>query len=134
MAPIKVVIIEDEPAAVDVIIELCQIAGNIQVEAIASNGIDALELLKNVRTDLVFLDIDIPMMNGMEVLQHLQEQTFEIIFTTGSEEHTFKAYKFEALDYLLKPIDPVEFQNALNKFRLKKELSGQNVTRTGTNS
>jgi len=120
MVPIKAVIIEDEPAAIDVILELCQIDGNIEVEATASNGIDALKLLKDIQTDLVFFDIDIPMMNALDVLQNLEKHDFEIIFTTGSEEHTFNAAKFEALDYLLKPIDPVEFQNALNKFRFKK--------------
>lgn len=117
MAPIKAVIIEDEPAAVDVILELCRIDGNIQVQAIATNGKDALKLLNDVQTDLVFLDVDMPLMNGLDVLHRLQQHPFKIIFTTGSEEHALQAFKFEAVDYLLKPIDPADFQSAIHKLR-----------------
>lgn len=118
MSKIRAVIIDDEPAAIDVIKELCeQLTPDVQIEGTASNGIEAISAIINYQPDLVFLDVDMPLMNGLQVIEKLTQKTFKIIFTTGSAAYAFNAIKFEAVDYLLKPIDPAEFLIAIQKFR-----------------
>lgn len=118
MNRIKAVIIDDEPAAIDVIKELSdQLTNDVDISAIAMNGLDGMKAIIEHQPDLVFLDIDMPLMNGMEVIEKLPEKKFKIIFTTGSAAYAFKAIKLEAVDYLLKPIDPADFLIAVNKVR-----------------
>ena len=120
MAQIRTVIIDDEPAAIDVIKELCrQLTTDVQIEGVAMNGIEAVKTIIHYKPDLVFLDVDMPLMNGIEVIEKLPEKSFKLIFTTGSSAYAFKAIKLEAVDYLLKPIDPADFLIAINKVRSK---------------
>jgi two-component system, LytTR family, response regulator len=67
-----------------------------------------LEGLKNFLPDLIFLDIEMPEMNGFQFLEKLPTLSFSIIFTTSYDQYGIKAIKFSALDYLLKPVDPDE--------------------------
>ena len=130
MSRISAVIIDDEPEAVDVIKELCvQLTPDVQIDAVATNGLQAMKVIMENHPDLVFLDIDIPLMNGLEVIDKLPEKKFKIIFTTGSAAYAFKAIKLEAIDYLLKPIDPSDFLIAINKVRslLPKSSSDKRV-------
>ena len=114
-----VIIIDDEPAAIEVIRELCLLREDMQVVATASNGIAAMENIRHFHPDLIFLDVNMPFMNGIELMHQRIELDFEVIFTTGSDEYALQALKFEAIDYLLKPIDPVEFSIACDKFMAK---------------
>jgi len=118
MSKIRAVIVDDELAAIDVIRELSQqLTTDVQIAAIATNGLDAMKAIMEHEPDLVFLDIDMPLMNGLEVMEKLPQKKFKIVFTTGSAAYAFKAIKLEAVDYLLKPIDPAEFLIAINKVR-----------------
>ena len=67
------------------------------------------------KPDLVFLDIEMPQMNGFEMLERLPQINFAVIFTTGYDQYAIKAFHFSALDYLLKPIEPKELINAVKK-------------------
>ena len=78
----------------------------------AESGITAIQKLK---PDIVFLDIEMPTMNGFEMLEKLPVINFEIIFTTSYDQYAIKAFHFSALDYLLKPVDRQELQNAVQK-------------------
>ena len=78
----------------------------------AESGLAAIQRLK---PDLVFLDIEMPNMNGFEMLEKLTEINFEIIFTTSYDQYAIKAIRFSALDYLLKPVDREELQRAVQK-------------------
>ena len=78
----------------------------------AESGFAAIERHK---PHLVFLDIEMPNMNGFEMLERLPEVKFEIIFTTSYDQYAIKAIRFSALDYLLKPVDPGELQRAVEK-------------------
>lgn len=81
----------------------------------------ALTILKEQPIDLLFLDIEMPHMNGFELLQQLGKITFDIIFTTAYDMFAVKAFKFSALDYLLKPIDKDELIQAVEKVKQKKQ-------------
>jgi two-component system LytT family response regulator len=87
----------------------------VNVLAICTNGIDALEAIRQLAPDLVFLDVEMPKMNGFEMLEQLQTINFHLIFTTSYDEYALKAIRFSAIDYLLKPVDREELQRAVHK-------------------
>jgi two-component system, LytTR family, response regulator len=118
--PIRVLIIDDEPIAIEVIKELAtQLTADLAIEGTATNGMDAVQKISSLKPDLVFMDVDMPYMNGMEVLKNLSYKEFQTIFTTGFESQELKSLKHEAIDYLLKPIDPAEFLEVVEKVRKK---------------
>lgn len=120
MNPIKAVIIDDEPVAIEVLQELARLlARDLEIVATAADGISALRVISHTRPDLLFLDIDMPYLNGMELVEKLQPRPPAVIFTTGSSGYALKALKLEAVDYLLKPIDPSDFALAVEKARNK---------------
>src|SRR5258706_13916241 len=83
----------------------------------AKKGLEAIEKL---RPELVFLDIEMPTMNGFELLEQFKEIPFSVIFTTGYDQYAIKAIRFSELDYLLKPIDPKELVAAVHKVQVQK--------------
>jgi two-component system LytT family response regulator len=85
----------------------------------AKAGVEAIEKIK---PDLVFLDIEMPAMNGFEMLELFSEIPFAIIFTTSYDQYAIKAIRFSALDYLLKPIDPHELMSAVKKVQEQRHL------------
>lgn len=85
------------------------------------NPSSAIELIENYCPDIVFLDIHMPQMSGFEMLEKLKWKKFDLIFTTAHQEYALKALKSEAVDYLLKPIDPDELKAAVNKVLLRRE-------------
>jgi two-component system, LytTR family, response regulator len=107
----------------------------VQVLAEADNGQEALLLIQHNKPQLIFLDIEMPRMNGFEMLNALQEKNFHVIFTTAYDQYAIKAIKYAAFDYLLKPIDIEELKTAVEKIELKEtnqtkkqvELLQQNI-------
>jgi two-component system, LytTR family, response regulator len=107
----------------------------VQVLAEASNGQEALLLIQHHKPQLIFLDIEMPRMNGFEMLNALPEKNFHVIFTTAYDQYAIKAIKYAAFDYLLKPIDIEELKTAVEKIELKEgnqtkkqaELLQQNI-------
>ncbi len=87
----------------------------IKLLAEAVNGQEALLLIQEHKPQLIFLDIEMPRMNGFEMLNELPEKKFHIIFTTAYDQYAIKAIKYAAFDYLLKPIDIEELQAAVSK-------------------
>src|SRR5436309_10638666 len=71
---------------------------------------------------LVFLDIEMPIMNGFDFLEHFNKISFAVVFTTSYDQYAIKAIRFSALDYLLKPIDPKELMSAMHKVEAQKNL------------
>ena len=111
---IKTIIIDDEPLAIEVIAEYCNTMDQIEVIGKFSNPIEALAFLSKSDIDLLFLDIEMPLLNGIEFL----EATFKkpiIIFTTAYPQYAIDGYNFDAVDYLLKPIPYKRFLKAINK-------------------
>ena len=113
---IKAIIVDDEPDCCDVLVLLLEkYCPEIQIEAVCHSGHEALIVLSKQRVQLVFLDIEMPHMNGFELLERLQPSDMGLIFTTSYDQYALKAIRFSALDYLLKPIDKEELQAAVKK-------------------
>lgn len=111
---IKVVIVDDEPHARKYIREMLRREPGVEILGEAGNGKDAARLIEERRPDLVFLDIQMPEMNGFEMLAKLETAELPvIIFTTAFEEYAIRAFEVHALDYLLKPFDQPRFAHAL---------------------
>jgi two-component system LytT family response regulator len=115
-SPIQALIIDDEPLAREYLLDLLKEYPDIRVAGEASNGVEALELIGRVRPDLLFLDIQMPEMDGFELLTQLDPRHMpHIIFVTAHDQYAVKAFEVHALDYLLKPFDPPRFQRSVDK-------------------
>lgn len=118
---IKAIIIDDiEQARITLKKDLDVYANDVQVIGEAGGVIEGAKLLKNLQPDILFLDIQMQDGSGFDLLDILQDIPFKIIFITASDAHAIKAFRYAAIDYLLKPVDPDELVEALNKFRKEK--------------
>lgn len=114
---IKAIIIDDEPDGRTVLHTLIKMyCPQVEVMGESSSGEQGLSMIEELNPDLVFLDIDMPGMNGFSLLKRLKEITFEVIFVTAHHHYALKAIKHSALDYLLKPVDKTELIQAVEKF------------------
>ena len=110
----KALIIDDERLARKELTNLLQEYHEVEIVGQAVNAEDAEEKIKELEPDLLFLDIQMPGKTGFELLQSL-DAVPEVIFTTAYDEHALKAFDFNALDYLLKPIEPNRLQECIDK-------------------
>ena len=111
---IKAFIVDDEPLAREVVKKHLQKHTDIVLVGEANDGFEALKLIPEVKPDLLFLDIQMPKINGFELLELLSE-TPSVIFTTAFDEFALKAFEVNALDYLLKPFSEERFDSAISK-------------------
>lgn len=121
---IKAFIVDDEPLAREVVKKHLQKYTDIVLVGEANDGFEALKLIPEVKPDLLFLDIQMPKINGFELLELLSENP-SVIFTTAFDEFALKAFEVNALDYLLKPFSEERFDTAVSKKRdseLKHEV------------
>ena len=113
---LKAIIIDDEPNAREKLqLMMERYCKDVQVAALAKDAEEGLAAIKEYQPDLVFLDIEMPVLTGFDMLRQIPEINFEIIFTTAHDQYAIKAIKFSALDYLLKPIDLDQLQQAVQK-------------------
>lgn len=114
---LKAVIIDDESNARESIANLSRLT-NSEIEIVGeADGVKSgLAVIQKIKPDLVFLDIQLEDGIGFEILEGLPEIDFHIIFITAFNEYAIKAFKFAAIDYLLKPINPKEFKAAIDQF------------------
>ena len=113
---INAIIIDDEPYCVEVLTTLLQkYCPEVAVLATCASGEEGLKAIRQHKPDLVFLDVEMPHMNGFQMLEALPAVDFDLIFTTSYDQYAIKAIRFSALDYLLKPIDREELQRAVEK-------------------
>lgn len=118
----RVLIIDDEPMARERIRVLLNEEPDIEIAGECRNGIEALDSIQTLKPDLVFLDIQMPGLNGFEVLSRLERNSWpEIIFVTAYDQYTLQAFSSHALDYLLKPFDDERFKEALNYARSRMQ-------------
>lgn len=119
---IKSIIIEDEMYPRKVLARLIEkYCSHVSIEALCASAEEGLIAIHEVNPDLIFLDIDMPGMNGMEMLRQLDEYDFDIIFTTAHDEYALEAFKVSPMDYLLKPIDKNELIEAVNRVESKRK-------------
>ena len=113
---ISSVIIDDQKDGREAIrLNLERHCSEVNIVAICGSASQGIEAIKSHQPDLVFLDIQIPNMSGFDLLEELEPINFEVIFVTAYNQYAIKAIRFSALDYLLKPIDPVELIEAVGK-------------------
>lgn len=119
---IKAVIIDDEKNAREAITQIVKKHFNdIDIVGSADDVSSGVKLISSLKPDIVLLDIKLPDGTGFDILDHLNEINFSTIFITAYNEHAIKAFKFSAIDYLLKPIDIDEFKLAINKVKKTRE-------------
>jgi two-component system, LytTR family, response regulator len=119
----KVIIIDDEEAGRKLIRQYLSEYPDQIVLGEANNGVDAIRLIREFKPDLIFLDIQMPGMNGFEVLTHLDEMP-KVIFSTAYDQYAMQAFEVHALDYLLKPYTRERFQKAMEKATLQEMSNG----------
>jgi two-component system LytT family response regulator len=113
---ITAMIVDDEPYSCESLATLLErYCPDVKLLDICYSGADALKAIKEQAPTLLFLDIEMPGMNGFEMLQRLPSINFSVIFTTSYDQYAIEAIKFSALDYLLKPVDREELQAAVQK-------------------
>ena len=118
---INAIIIDDEVHCIDTLsMLLADYCPEVVISEKCMSPKMALEAVEKVKPDLVFLDIEMPMMNGFEFLEQFKQIPFAVIFTTSYDQYAIKAIRFSALDYVLKPIDPKELIAAVHKVHLQK--------------
>ena len=126
---IKAVIIDDNPFLAEALSDLLsEDYKEIELIGIGYNGQEGLKLIEEGQPELVFLDVEMPDMNGFEMLSFLKEIKFQIIFITAHSHYAIKAIRFNALDYLVKPIVPAELRQAIKRFQ-KNRLKESNRKR-----
>lgn len=113
---ISAIIVDDEPGNIDVlrkmVINFCE---NIEISGTAASVDEAIILIKDLKPDLVFLDIEMPGKNAFDLIDYLSPVDFEIVFVTAFEHYALKAFRYSAIDYLLKPVNISELREAVKK-------------------
>lgn len=112
---IKAIIIDDEPLARAVVLEYLLGFPEVQVLQECNDGFEGLKAIQQHQPDIIFLDVQMPKINGFEMLE-LVEDMPAVIFTTAFEEHAIRAFEVNAVDYLLKPFSKDRFEKALQKW------------------
>lgn len=119
---LRVVIVEDEKHSRETLKNLLQeFCEGVEVVGMAGSVKEGIEQLNNTQPDVVFMDVELQPGTGFDVLQGVNELNFEIVFTTAFEQYAIKAIRFSSLDYLMKPIDLSELQQAIEKVKQKKD-------------
>jgi two-component system LytT family response regulator len=117
---IRALIIDDEKNARDVLrMQLTQYCPGVEIAGLAAGGEEGIAMIRHLRPDLVFLDIEMPKVNGFDVLQATSPLAYQVIFTTAYDQFAVRAFKYSALDYLLKPIDIEELRSAVDRVHPK---------------
>ena len=119
---IKAIIVDDEQHCINALLKLVEPLSDAIKITDTFNSVDAaLQVVHEISPDLVFLDVQINDKTGFDFLKELETIPFEVIFTTAHEKYAVQAFKFSAVDYLLKPIDEDDFTQAISKLNLKIE-------------
>lgn len=139
---IKALIIDDEPDSTELLrMQLQHNCPGVEVVEVFHSAVKALDAIEKINPDLIFLDIEMPVMNGFELLARLPGLQSSIIFITAYNQFAIKAFKFNAVDYLVKPVDTTELINAVERVPLKtlpdpaqmnnlqKQLGGEPISR-----
>ena len=119
---IKTLIVDDEPLALDILETYIEKLPDLELVARCDNAIDANEVIQKEDVDLVFLDIQMPQMTGIELVKSLSKAP-KIVFTTAYAEYAIDGFELDAVDYLMKPIALDRFMKAVNK--VKESMGGK---------
>ena len=119
---IRALVVDDEPLARDMIREMLENDSDVEIVAECTNGREAVEAIKSLKPDLVFLDVQMPELGGFEVLESFdRDSTPYVIFVTAYDQYAVRAFEVHAFDYLLKPFDSERFDVAWH--RVKEQIN-----------
>jgi two-component system LytT family response regulator len=118
MAKMRTLVVDDEPLARERLRSLLQSEPDVEFLGECANGREAVEAIKNLKPDLLFLDVQMPVLDGLGVVEEIgAEQMPAVVFVTAYDRYALRAFEIHALDYLLKPFDRERFQQALRRAR-----------------
>ena len=126
-ATLTTLIVDDESLACEELAYLLKDFPEIEVAATGRNGLEAVDLIQKLEPDLVFLDVQMPGLDGMGVVRQLREAGIELphfIFVTAYDQYAIEAFRLEALDYLLKPVDKGRLAETIERARRQDRRSG----------
>jgi two-component system LytT family response regulator len=127
MNKLKAVIIDDEPRSRESLRQkLNAHCPDVEIIAECENGEQGIQLIEEKKPDIVFLDVEMPRMNGFTMLQQLHNRNFELVFTTAYDHYAIRAIKFSALDYLVKPVEVEDLQQAIETIKQKRKQNQYN--------
>jgi two-component system, LytTR family, response regulator len=139
---LKTIIIDDEPDSIKLLeLQLTQHCPEIEIAGTYTSSVKALPGIEKIQPDLIFLDIEMPVMNGFELLEKILHLHFSVIFITAYNQYALKAFRFNAVDYLVKPVDADDLTQAVLKAmkrvkptvtqlsQMQKQLRGEPATR-----
>jgi len=125
---LRAIIIDDEPNAVNLLVlRLGQHCPQIEIVATSTESLTGVEAIKQHNPDVVFLDIEMPQLNGFQVLEAVGEMSFLLVFVTAYDRFALKAFKYSAMDYLLKPIDTQELIATVRKIEKQIQTSSAQI-------
>ena len=116
---ITCIIVDDEPHARQAMLRALEPHDNLQVLAECENGLEAVKAVHEHQPQLMFLDIHMPKLDGFDVLDLLGPQAPKVVFITAYDEYAVKAFEANAIDYLLKPLDPARLNQCIDKIYLR---------------
>ena len=139
---LKTIIVDDEPDSIKLLsLQLSQHCPEIEIAGMYTSSVKALPAIEKIQPDLVFLDIEMPIMNGFELLEKILHLPFSVIFITAYNQYALKAFRFNAVDYLVKPVDAEDLIEAVKKVakqirptaaqlsQMQKQMRGEAATR-----
>ena len=125
---LRVIVVDDEPLARERVRTFLADEAEVEIVAECANGAEAVEQIEKLRPDLVFLDVQMPRLNGFEVLEAIDAAMMPIIvFTTAHDDHAIRAFEVSAVDYLLKPFKQPRFRKALERARTQLQATKGNT-------
>lgn len=116
----KCFLVDDEILAIKELETMLKVFPELEIVGSSDRAAKAVEMINSLKPDLIFLDINMPGMNGFELLENLEE-TPNVIFVTAYDEYAIQAFEVNALDYILKPVNPERLRDAINKIQKRTQ-------------
>lgn len=125
---LKAILLDDEPNCVKLLaLQLQEHCPQVEIIAQCTDSQEGLKTIRALQPDVVFLDIEMPCMNGFSLLEQLEDISFSLIFVTAYDAFALKAFRFSALDYLLKPVEAQELKAAVAKAEKRQRLDSRQI-------
>lgn len=123
MTTIKAILVDDEKNALEVLEWLIKTyCPEVEIVGQFQSGEDCLNNIQSLKPDVLFLDVEMPKMNGFDLLEKIQDKNFDVVFTTAYDKFAVKAFRYSAINYLLKPIDPDDLITTVERIKQKKAV------------
>ncbi|GAO41420.1 LytR/AlgR family response regulator transcription factor [Flavihumibacter petaseus] len=120
---ITAILVDDEKNALEMMEWLLRTyCPEVEIAAMCTSAEEALPIIQQVKPDVVFLDIEMPRINGFDLLEHIGQPSFHVVFCTAYDQFAIRAFKYSALNYLLKPIDPDDLKATVERIQSRSQM------------